>query len=269
MSSHPTNPHRHGRAPYRVVLVHGGPGARGSMAPVARVLARTGGVLEPWQTARSVPGQVEELSDQIERWATPPVTLIGHSWGAWLSVLLASKRPSLVSQMVLVGSGPFRARDARRIRARRRHHLTAPEWNEYQTVEFRLENAGIRLSPAALRRFGSLSEKADSYDLLPHRSLRPAPDPGLFRDVWREAEEMRRHGAFVRVLRHLRMPVLVLHGRDDPHPVDGVVQPLRQAHTDVEVVVLDRCGHYPWWERYARDRFFEQIREWIDSPSSR
>jgi len=269
MRSRPTNPRLHGAAPYRVVVVHGGPGAPGSMAPVARVLARTEGVLEPWQTAHSVAGQVEELSGQIERWAAPPVTLIGHSWGAWLSVLLASERPSLVSRLALVGSGPFRAQDAQRIQARRRRRLTSREWNELERVETRLGDPRIPPSPATLRRLGRLSERADSCELLPHRALGPPPDPVAFRKVWPEAEEMRRRGVLLQALRRLRMPILVLHGRVDPHPVEGVVQPLRQARRKVEVVVLDRCGHYPWWERYARDAFFDRLREWTDRPSSR
>ena len=42
-------------------VVHGGPGACGEMAPVARRLASARGVLEPIQTALSLEGQVEEL----------------------------------------------------------------------------------------------------------------------------------------------------------------------------------------------------------------
>ena len=39
---------------YKVALVHGGPGAPGSIAPVARELSKTCGVLEPLQTRASV-----------------------------------------------------------------------------------------------------------------------------------------------------------------------------------------------------------------------
>ena len=52
---------QHGRAPHRVVVVHGGPGGAGEMAPVARRLGQDFGVLEPLQVADSVEGQVAEL----------------------------------------------------------------------------------------------------------------------------------------------------------------------------------------------------------------
>ena len=45
------NPRIYGDPPYQVALLHGGPGAGGEMAPVARELAGDRGVLEPIQTA--------------------------------------------------------------------------------------------------------------------------------------------------------------------------------------------------------------------------
>src|SRR2546426_5265244 len=52
---------KYGGDPFRVVVVHGGPGAAGSVAPMARKLGQTRGVLEPLQTATTLDGQVEEL----------------------------------------------------------------------------------------------------------------------------------------------------------------------------------------------------------------
>jgi hypothetical protein len=77
---------RHGPSEYRVALVHGGPGAPGELRPVARALAARGvGVLEPWQSAESVAGQIEELRGQIESHLSAPICLLGHAWGPFLS----------------------------------------------------------------------------------------------------------------------------------------------------------------------------------------
>jgi len=57
----------YGQAPYHVAVLHGGPGAAGEMAPVAREIASAGGVLEPLQTATSLPGQIEELRMVLEQ----------------------------------------------------------------------------------------------------------------------------------------------------------------------------------------------------------
>ena len=49
----------YGRKPYAIAVVHGGPGAPGSIAPVARELSKDMGVLEPLQTKDSLEGQIE------------------------------------------------------------------------------------------------------------------------------------------------------------------------------------------------------------------
>jgi pimeloyl-ACP methyl ester carboxylesterase len=231
------------------------------MAPVARELGATVGVLEPWQSARTVAGQVRELSDQVDAWASAPVTLVGHSWGAWLVLLVAGEHPEKVRRVVLVGSGPFQARYAAETRRHRRQRLTRTQWREFEEIEHRLADPSSRTSPSALRRLGELAEIADSYELVPHPPVEVETDPATFRAVWAEADEMRKSGALVQALRRVRSPVVVLHGTSDPHPLTGVVEPLRRAGVEPRVVVLERCGHEPWWERYARASFFAELRE--------
>ena len=77
------------------------------MAPVARELSNVRGVLEPLQTQNTIGRQVEELNDTLEKHSEPPVTLIGFSWGAWLSFIFASEYPIRVKKLILVSSGPF------------------------------------------------------------------------------------------------------------------------------------------------------------------
>lgn len=162
--------------------------------------------------------------------------------------------------VVLVGSGPFRVRDARTISRRRRTRLSDSEWAEYVALSRLLSRRGGRNRPAAMRRLGELSERADAYDPISHLRARGRMDPTALRTVGAEAAEMRRNGTLLRVVRRVRAPVLVVHGANDPHPIRGVVDPLRRAGLDLRVVPLERCGHEPWWERHARARFFSVLR---------
>jgi pimeloyl-ACP methyl ester carboxylesterase len=98
---------KHGKPPYTVAVVHGGPGARGQVAPVAKELSSLVGVLEPLQTAITLEEQVIELHTVLQENGSPPVTLFGHSWGAWLSFIATARYPALVKKLVLIGSGPF------------------------------------------------------------------------------------------------------------------------------------------------------------------
>src|SRR5207249_3589968 len=105
-----TNLRTYGGPPFRVAVIHGGPGAGGEVAPVARELAPERGVLELIQTATTVERQVAELRAVVEEHADLPVTLIGYSWGAWLSFMVAAHHPALVRKLILVSSGPFEER---------------------------------------------------------------------------------------------------------------------------------------------------------------
>jgi pimeloyl-ACP methyl ester carboxylesterase len=101
---------KYGKAPFKVAVIHGGPGAGGEMAPVARELSSAWGILEPIQTATSLEGQVEELRTVLESDGDLPVTLIGFSWGAWLSFIVTAAHPSIAQKLILVGSGPYEER---------------------------------------------------------------------------------------------------------------------------------------------------------------
>ena len=99
---HLKNLRTYGQAPFSVAVIHGGPGAGGEMAPVARELASDRSVLEPIQTATSLEGQVAELRAVLEIHGDLPITLIGFSWGAWLSFIVAARYPAIVGKLILV-----------------------------------------------------------------------------------------------------------------------------------------------------------------------
>src|SRR5258708_5208358 len=113
---------KYGEPPFSIAVIHGGPGAPGEMAPVARELSKHYGVIEPLQTKDSLDGQVEELKQILTADANLPVTLIGHSWGAMLSFIVAARHPTLIRKVILVSSGVFLdeyAEDIKKIRLSR------------------------------------------------------------------------------------------------------------------------------------------------------
>ena len=92
----------HGNAPYKTVLIHGGPGAIDSLNSCAEELNRlTGkGIVEALQSKYSIAELIEELHMQITEHCQDRLTLIGHSWGAWLAVLFAGKYPKICKNIV-------------------------------------------------------------------------------------------------------------------------------------------------------------------------
>ena len=255
----------YGVAPYAVALVHGGPGAAGTMAPVARALAPARGVIEPVQTALSVEGQAEELSDLLRRHAALPAVLVGHSWGAWLSLIVAAREPSLVRKLILVSSGPFEERFVPEIQTNRLARLGENERRVFLAALRTLNDPAppAAASKQALRDLGALVARADAFDPIagPEDASSAAPDAVIFRAVWAEAAALRRDGTLLETARRVRCPVTAIHGESDPHPAAGVREPLSAALEDFRFVLLPRCGHTPWLERQARERFFEILTE--------
>ena len=99
---------KYGKEPYSIVTIHGGPGAPGGMAYLANIISEKHGVLEPFQTANSIKGQVQELYSVIkDHCLNLPVRLIGHSWGAWLAYIFTENFPGIVNKLILIGAGAF------------------------------------------------------------------------------------------------------------------------------------------------------------------
>lgn len=253
------DPRKYGAPPFDVVVVHGGPGACGEMAPVARELSSLFGVLEPLQTATTIDGQVKELEDAIKIHGSPPVMLVGHSWGAWLAFIFAAKNPLLVGKLVLVGSGPFEEKYASEIMPARLSRLPENERNELAGLLKRMENQGEKDSDAIMDRVGDLVSKSDHFDPLP---LGPEPvefRPEVYQGVWPEASRLRQSGELLEMGRKITCPVVAIHGDHDPHPADGVRVPLARIIKNFKFVLLEKCGHDPWLEKHAREKFFEVL----------
>jgi len=247
----------YGESPFDVAVIHGGPGAAGEMAPVARELASRWGVLEPLQTAASLEGQVEELKTVLEEKADLPVTLIGFSWGAWLSFIFAAKYPAFVKKLILIGSGPYEEKYALKILETRLGRLSEEERTvaksliEVLNSPRRGENKNM-----AFARLGALFSKADAYDPIMFESEVINCRADIFQRVWKDAEELRKSGKLLELGKHIKCPVAAIHGDYDPHPAEGVQKPLSAILKKFRFILLTNCGHKPWIERQARREFF-------------
>lgn len=248
-----------GPGPYTVAVVHGGPGAPGEMAPVARELSSVTGVLEPFQTETTLEGQVQELRSVLSEHGRLPVTLVGFSWGAFLSWMLAARYPDQVKKLILVGGPPFEEEQAASITRTRMTRLAGKQKAEVEALLAHLDEPAEAEKNVLLAKLGTLLARADAYD--------PAnvPDEGfhcqydVFRGVWDEACELRRKQAILRMSREIRCPVVAIHGDWDPHPAQGVNDPLSKALPDFEFVLLEKCGHRPWIERTASENFYKAL----------
>ena len=255
------NPRKYGEPPYSVVLIHGGPGAPGEMAPVAKELSKGVGVLEPFQTKNTIRGQVEELKQQIKENVDVPVVLVGWSWGAWLSFIFTAENSDLVKKLILISSGPFKTEYAQKIMPTRLAHLSAKE-RERANVLMNILQTG-NANDAVLQEFGELMSQADAFDSIKDKEKEEKVEvqSDIYESVWREAETMRKSGELLKYGEKITCPVVVIHGDYDSHPFEGVKEPLSKILKNIRFFLLKDCGHHPWLERKAREQFYTILRQ--------
>ena len=255
------NLRKYGNKPFLVAVIHGGPGAPGEMALVARELSSVMGVLEPLQTATTLEGQVRELKAVLEKHAALPATLIGFSWGALLSFIFTARHPSFVRKLILIGSAPYEGKYALNITQTRLSRLSEAEREQALSLMETLNDPSVADKNTPLARLGELLSKADSYDPLPYDDEILECRYDVFQGVWEQASEMRSSAKLLELGKSIRCPVVAVHGDYDPHPSAGVVEPLSRVLKDFRFILLEKCGHRPWLERSARDRFYNILKE--------
>lgn len=244
----------YGSAPYTIVLVHGGPGAIGSLKGFAQELSEISqiGVLEAIQSKYSIAELIEELYDQIKDNCSDKVSLIGHSWGAWLAGLFAEKYPELTDRVILVGSGPLEEKYVSEIGDRRFQNLSEEEGEIFQ----RLINNQV--TDEDMEKIPNLFERSDNY-CLENRVLHSADktDSKMYNTVWEEAAKLRSDGELLASFQNIKNKIYLIQGECDPHPARGVTIPLQESGVAFEAYILKKCGHSPFMEKYAREEFYK------------
>jgi pimeloyl-ACP methyl ester carboxylesterase len=214
-----------------VVVLHGGPGAPGSAGALAALIADPARVLEPWQRATSVAEHVEDIRSFIDAHCDAPPVLVGHSWGAMLALVFAAAYPRDVLGVCLVGSGTFDLQSRAVFK---------------QAVSEQLPDTVYNVDP--------LPEDALDSTVFDERANELS---------WNDMLRLQGDGTYPASFSTIGVPVLMLHGAADPHPGRMIRDSLLPFLPQLEYRELDRCGHYPWRERDARDAFVRQTREWL------
>jgi proline iminopeptidase len=238
-----------------VPVLHGGPGAHHDyLLPGFDRLAhgrtliyydQRGGGRSP--IGRDVPAgwreHVADLAALADAWGIERLDLLGYSWGALLAMLFAIEHPDRVASLALVSPAPA----ARRERAVFEANLMARNG----TSELLAERAALRAGDLRERNLeaynrrlfelavsGYFHDPSLAHELTPFRITARTSDA-----VWNSlGEDFDLRPALSR----LDVRALVVHGDDDPIPLDtarATAEALRAGF-----IVIPGCGHVPYVE---------------------
>jgi pimeloyl-ACP methyl ester carboxylesterase len=245
-----------------VIVLHGGPGAPGSLAPVARELSNEFRVIEPLQRQSggeplTVARHVADLHEVIEaRSADERPALVGHSWGANLALCYSAEHPESARAIALVCSGTWDSK----ARARMRQIIAERVTDDVRARLKALDSS----SDEGLKKRGEIMGQLYAYELLNNVSDETIEvDARSNKEVWDDVVRLQEAAVYPAAFSVIKAPVLMLHGAHDPHPGAMIRDTLLPHIPHLEYVELERCGHDPWNERYGREEFFRVLREWL------
>lgn len=247
-----------------VIVLHGGPGAPGYMAPVARGLCDGFRVVEPFQRASrgeqlTVARHAEDLKELLEvRCGDEKPALVGSSFGGMLALAYAAAYPDLAGPLVLVGCGTFD-------RAARRHVQATLERRKDPVLRKRLARLvdDFPNPDDRLEAMGNLLLPLYSYDPLETRLELESCDSRAHHETWKDMVRLQEEGVYPAAFATITSPVLMLHGTADPHPGQIIRASLASYLPQLAYHEWERCGHYPWLERVVRHDFFAVLRRWL------
>ncbi len=251
-----------------LLLLHGGPGAHHDyLYPYFLELAkhhrlvtydqRGGGLSrtddrEPitWRT------QVDDMALVIRELALQPLTIIGYSWGGLLAMLYAieAARNADLPQpdrLVLVSPAPVTREWRKEFES---ELLSRQRGADIQSLRARLSESGLRERDIDAYRQRSFELSVAAYFSNPELAgaLTPFRVTGrVQQSIWESLGDFDLRES----LRSVHMPVLVVHGRNDPIPLsssEAVAESL-----DATLLVLETSGHVPYVEQ--PDELFEAI----------
>jgi proline iminopeptidase len=211
-----------------------------------------------WQT------HVRDLDRVIEELAVRPLTLIGYSWGGLLALLYAreaaaGRANAKPSRLVLIDPAPA----ARRYRNEfEREFARRQAGPEVQALRQELDDSKLRELDLEAYRHRSFELSVAGYFADPRkaRDLTPFRVTGrVQQSVWESLGDydLPADEAF----RSIRVPTLIVHGRQDPIPLASSEECASALHATL--VVLDQCGHVPYVEQ--PEGLFRAIEEFFAS----
>ena len=258
-----------------IIVINGGPGFSHTYLHLSGVweeLARGGPVVfyDQRGTGRSrqlsqrgtstLQDNIDDLEALRRHLNYEKVTLIGHSWGGYLSMAYAAQHPDRLEKLVLVGTaGPkwFEIPDRSGEPSDLFDYIFPDVAERRSRISARLGDTRAADDDVAayLSMLFLSEEKRDDF-------ISGCRDCRLDREVNRLVNEDLRRFDFTPQLARFEFPVLITTGRYDINVAPLVAYRIHQKISKSELVFFEKSGHMPFYEEPSK--FVEVVARFLD-----
>ena len=198
-----------------------------------------------WQT------HVDDMSAVIHELDVSPLSIIGYSFGGMLALLYTLAADDSVdlempARLALIDPAPLKIEYRRQFEA---EFARRQEGMEIKRMREELAASGLRESDPESYRQRTFELAVAAYFADPRKAhdLTPFRVSGkVQQQVW---DSLGSGFDILADLKPMGFPVLFVHGRDDPIPVESSIEGAKAM--GAELVLLDDCGHVPYVEQPA------------------
>ncbi len=258
-----------------ILIIHGGPGlSQDYLLPQMTELAKNNLLIfydqrgcghstgEITSDTMQLQTFVNDLETIRQFFKYDQVTVLGHSWGAFLAMNYAIAYPKGVHKLILLNAHP-------------------PSFEEYglfeQEIMKRLnpcldEFIAVRESPEfaqgdpiALKKYCKILFEKYFYHPANAQLLNLSFDPETSKNG-SKVSELFTQNLFLKPhnihdqLKQLKVPTLIIHGDSDPIPL-SIAQRLHEDIKGSQYFLLKHCGHFPYVE--TPDEFFQHLNAFL------
>ena len=209
--------------------------------------------------------QVDDMARVVAELRISPLTIVGYSWGGLLAMLYATEAaagrtaPPPV-RLALIDPAPITRPARLEFEQELARRQASPE---IAALRAELQASGLRdRDPDAYRQrafelsvAGYFADPARAHDLTPFRVT-----GRVQQSIWQSLGDYDLRDA----LRQVRIPTLVVHGREDPIPLQSSQDAARALGTTC--VVIEDSGHVPYVEQPAQ--LFPILRDFLRDSGS-
>ena len=260
-----------------IILLHGGPGLDHTyLFPQMGVLSKkyqlitydqrgSGKSLNTALNEQTINTSVfvEDLESLRKKLGLEKFILMGHSWGGRLAMDYAIRYPGHVDSLILIGSAPASKKEFELSR-KAFEKITLPIQSSVDHLFAKdaflaLDNQQI----ASLFRtvFSVYFYKQEDVNQLTLVFDKKSAISGM---KVRALIDMSTLPDITTPLKELRLPTLLLHGKDDIIPMSAAME-IRESIPGAQLVQIPHCGHFPYIE--SPDILFSEIDRFLENSS--